>query len=143
MTINRRQKRWQVVGFLLSTLVAWRISYSAGESEFSGGLLTGRLQASCETAALLFFIAFLMSFWHPRIAAAIGVAAALLCLPFYLYFAAPGLFRQIAGGAYSIPSRTGFPWNPWAFLGILTIAVASLVGVRSFWAVGKRPAYPQ
>lgn len=69
-------------------------------------------------------LALVLTFVRPRIAAALAIVASLLCLPLYLYFTAPGPFRRVFGGEYSVPLQANFVWDRSAVLGVLTVAVA-------------------
>jgi len=51
-----------------------------------------------DLGSLLFLVALLMTMFFPRVAAAIALVAALLCLPFYLYILMSGPYRQIFKG---------------------------------------------
>jgi hypothetical protein len=65
--------------------VLWIHLDAFGASEFNGGRVTGKLFTMAELSSLLFFVALLLTIFFPRVAAAIALAATLLCLPFYLY----------------------------------------------------------
>ena len=49
---------------------------------------------------------------------------------FYLYFLAPGPFRRVLRGEYSVPLQAPVVWNIWAIAGILSLAVAIVLSVR-------------
>ena len=121
------QKLKQAALCLLCGVVVWRYGSSLEGTEFSGGRLTGPLLAMMDAGALLLVAALLMVFFYRRIAAAVSVIAVLLCLPLYLYFAAPGTFRWFFRGDYSVPLRANPAWDTWTVVGILL-----LVGTASF-----------
>lgn len=87
-----------------------------------------------DVGTLLFPCALLLTFFYPRIAAAIALAACLSCLPLYLYFAAPGPFRWIFRDEYSVPAPSNFVGNGWTMTGILSIFAAVYVCIRTFSA---------
>jgi hypothetical protein len=89
-----------------------------------------------ETGSLLFVLALLLTFFYRRIAAATTLVACLLCLPLYLYFTAPGPFRWVFRGEYSVPLQVSFVSNKWAITGIVALAIAAYVGVRSLLFAG-------
>jgi hypothetical protein len=89
-----------------------------------------------ETGSLLFVLALLLTFFYRRIAAATTLIACLLCLPLYLYFTAPGPFRWVFRGEYSVPLQASFVSNKWAITGIVALAIAAYVGVRSLLFAG-------
>src|SRR4051812_29327377 len=107
MTKSRFHQFTQAVWCLVCAVVVWRYGYSLEGTEFSGGRLTGLLLNMKAIGALLFVLACAIVFFHRRIAAGIAILACLLCLPLYLYFAAPGSFRWLFRGEYSVPLRAG------------------------------------
>jgi hypothetical protein len=95
-----RQKLLQTASCLVCVVVAQRNSFELGGTEFSRGHLTGPILVSLEIGSLLFVVALVLTFVRPRIAAALSIAASLLCLPFYLYFTAPSsVWRGVLGSA--------------------------------------------
>jgi Na+(H+)/acetate symporter ActP len=86
----------------------------------------------------LFIPALILTFFYRRIAAGIGLIASVLCLPLYLYFVAPGPFRWVFKGEYSVPLRANFFWNNWAIAGITSLIVAVFVCLRSFSAASLK-----
>lgn len=61
----------------------------------------------------------------PRVAAGIGVASSVLCLPLYLFFIAPVPFAQIfaRGHEFKVQLTSGFHWHVWPVAGLLALAV--------------------
>jgi hypothetical protein len=100
-------------------------------TEFSGGWLTGPLLHMKDIGTLLFIAALLFTFFYRRVAGLIMVVASMLCLPLYLYFTAPGPFRWVFRGEYSVPAPASFVWSTWGMVGILGLAIAACLGVRS------------
>ena len=133
MRIDAKQKFWQAATSLVCAVLLWKYGGGLGESEFSGGWLTGPLLRLFDTGTLLFILALPLVFFFRRIAAALAILASLLSFPFYLYFTIPGPFRRVFRGEYSVPLRAPFEWNNWAIAGILALAAAAYVGVRSFF----------
>jgi hypothetical protein len=86
---------WLAVSCLVSVVVALQNTGALAGTEFSGGWLTGPLLSTAEMGAILFLLAFGVAFAHSRVAAGIGLAASLLCLPLYLYLIDPSSFYQI------------------------------------------------
>jgi hypothetical protein len=84
----------QAACFLLCALVGLHVTSGLGETEFGGGWLTGPLLSMADSGALLFILASVGTFFWPRIAAAVGLASTLLCLPLYSFFIAPGRIRS-------------------------------------------------
>src|SRR5581483_5307375 len=97
--------------------LAWRYGSDLEGSEFSGGRLTGPLLDLYDTGLVLLCCALVILFFYRRVAAGITLAAAILCLPLYVYFLAPGPFRWVFKGEYSVPAPTPFVWSYAAMAG--------------------------
>jgi Na+(H+)/acetate symporter ActP len=96
-----------------------------------------------DVGAFIFIPALLLTFVYRRIAAAIAIAASLLCLPLYLYFVAPGPFRWVFRGEYSIPLHANFVWNSQAVVAIVALVMAVFFGVRNLTIQRPTPRVPQ
>jgi hypothetical protein len=121
-----KQELWQATSCLLCIAIAWARLDDVGASEFSGGRITGTLFAMAESGSSLFILAMILTFFYQRIAALIALTASVLCLPFYLYFMAPGPFRRVFKGEYSVPMQTNFAWDNWAIAGSLALSLRYL-----------------
>jgi hypothetical protein len=132
------QKLLQAVSCLVCVVVAQRNSFGLGGTEFSGGHLTGPILDSLEIGSLLFVLALVLTFVRPRIAAALAIAASLLCLPLYLYFTAPGPFRRVFGAEYSVPLQANFVWDRSAIVGVRAVAVAMCVCIWNLLTVERQ-----
>ena len=130
----RKQQLRQAASCLLCVVVAQRNSLGLEGTEFSGGRVTGPLLDLRDIGSYLFVLALFLTFMYPRVAAAIAAVSALLCLPLYLYFTAPGPFRRVFKGEYSVPLQTNFVWDKWAILGMLTLAVATYIFISNLSA---------
>jgi hypothetical protein len=126
-----KQSHWQAAACLACAGLLWIHLDAFGASEFSGGPVTGKLFTMAELGSLLFFVALLLTVFFPRVAAAIALAATLLCLPFYLYILMPGPYRQIFKGEYSAPLQRPFVWDNWAVVGVLGLVIAAFLSVHS------------
>jgi hypothetical protein len=117
---------------LVGAFVALQNTNGLEATEFSGGWLTGPLLSMADIGTVLFLLALVVTFAYPRIAAAIGLASSLLCLPLYLYFTAPVPFDQIFGFGheFKVQPSGGFHWDRWAIVGELTLAVTTYVCIR-------------
>jgi hypothetical protein len=89
----------------------------------------GPILDSLDRGSLLLVLALVLTFVRPRIAAALSIVASLLCLPLYLYFTAPGPFRRVFGGEYSVPLEANFVWDRSAIFGVLAVAAALCTGI--------------
>jgi hypothetical protein len=121
---------------LVSVFVALRNSNGLDGTEFSGGWLTGPLLSMSDVGIVLFLPALIVTFVSPRVAAAIGLASSLLCLPLYLYFIAPVPFNQIFGFGheFKVQPSGGLHWDRWAIVGVLTLAATVYVCLSNFAA---------
>lgn len=122
----------QAIACLSSTVVLWLHLDDFGVSEFGGGRLTGPLFKMAELGSLLFMLSLLLTFFLRRTAAAIALAATLLCFPFYLYILMPGPYRWIFKGEYSVPLSRPFQWDNWAVIGVFSLVVVAILGLRSY-----------
>jgi hypothetical protein len=128
------QKMWQAMACLACIVLTRRCSADLGPSEFCGGWLTGPILTMFDVGGLFFVGALIVTFLYPRIASVIALAACLLCLPLYLYFTMPGAFRWVFRGEYSVPLPSGFVWNRWILVGILSLCATAYICVRAFSA---------
>ena len=131
---RQKQKVWQAVGCLLCAAVAIRFGSHLEGTEFSGGRITGPLLQMQNVGTLLFLLALALTFFFRRIAAAVMLLACILCLPLYLFFTAPGPFRWIFRGEWSVPLSGSFVWDWWSIGGITTLTLAACACIRSFSA---------
>jgi hypothetical protein len=128
-----KQKVFQAIACLLCVAVLWIHLNDFGASEFGRGRLTGRLFTLADYSSVLFLAAFLLTFFLPRVAAAVVWTASLLCLPFYLYMLLPEPYRLAFKGEYSVPLQKPIVWNNWAVAGTLSVFLAAVVSVRSLF----------
>jgi hypothetical protein len=103
-------------------------------SEFSGGTVTGPLLSVHSFSLLLFLLSALVTFFLPRIAAAMSLCAVAASLPLYLFFLAPGLLRAVFGGEWSVPAIGLFAWNAGAAAAIAVSLFVAVTSVRSLRA---------
>jgi hypothetical protein len=128
-----KQKVWQAAACLACVGLLWiSLEGELGHSEFSGGSLTGKLFAMADFGFLFFLVALLLTIFHPRVAAALVLAATLLCLPFYFYILMPGPYRRMFKGEYSVPLERPFVWDNWAVVGVLSLVIAAFLSLHSF-----------
>ena len=130
---NNGQRLWQASICLLCAVVTWWMFLRLEGSEFSGGSVTGPLLDLYNSGTLLFVAALVLTFFYLRIAAIIAMAASLVCLPLFLYFTAPGPFRRLFPGEYSVPLQARFVWNKFNILGMFILVLAMFVSIRSLW----------
>jgi hypothetical protein len=128
---------------LLCTILVWTYGSDLEGTDFSGGRITGSVLEMKDVGEFIFIPALLLTFVYRRIAAAIVIAASLLCLPLYLYFIAPGPFRWVFRGEYSIPLHATFVWNSQAVVAIVALVMAVFFGVRNLTIQRPTPRVPQ
>jgi hypothetical protein len=124
---------------VVGVMVALQNTRGLAGTEFSGGWLTGPLLSMTDVGAVLFLLALGVTFAYSRVAAAIGLASALLCLPLYLFLTAPGPFSKIFGFGHElkVPPSAGLRWDTWAIMGVLTLAATAYVCIRGVAAPGR------
>ena len=127
MKKNVRRNLTQAAAYLICAIPAWRYSIVLEGTEFSAGRLGGPLTAIEDAGAYLLVLALVLTFLYRRIAAVVTVVASVLCLPFYLYFTAPGPFRRVFKGQYKLLVSADFVWDTWAVGGIVSVAIALYV----------------
>ena len=142
MKEHARQKLWQAIGCLVCAALTWTYAGDLGASEFSGGRVTGPVLTMFDSGTLLFIAGLVVTFLYPRVAAAIALAASLLCLPLYLYFTAPGPFRWVFRGEYKVPLQANFVWSKWAIAGLLGLALTSYFCLRSLSVLSRKGSEP-
>ena len=120
----------QAVGYMACLVLLWIHLDDYGASEFSGGALTGPLFRMADSGGLLFLLALPLTFFLRRVAAAIGLVAGFLCLPFCLYIVMPGPYRWVFKGEYKAPLDRPFHWDAWAVLGIFSLIGAAILSIR-------------
>ena len=111
-------------------LGGWSFAGVFAGSEFGGGSVTGPVLRTYEVSLLLFAIAAVLAFGWPRLAAAVATVAGVLAVPLYAYVTAPGPFRALSGGVYSVPYRSAFEWNSPAVTGLAATVIALCICVR-------------
>jgi hypothetical protein len=119
-------------------VVACKFDLQLDGTEFMGGTVTGPLLRMLDVGCISFLFAAALTFRFPRVAAAIGLLACLLCLPVYLLFTAPGPFRWVFRGEWKTPLVTSLVWEWWSIGGILAIALAIVVCLRNVSASDRR-----
>jgi hypothetical protein len=116
---------------LLCAIAGWMFSGGLEGSEFSGGRITGPLLGIHDLSSFVFLLAFGLTFRYRRAAAAVALVAALLSLPLYLYFIAPGPFRALFPGPWNVLASSSFVWNTAAIAAILLVGIAAGISVRT------------
>src|SRR5438552_10543386 len=111
MNNNVRRNLTQAAACLICAIPAWRYSGFLEGTEFSGGRTTGPLLSIEEAASYLLLLGLVLTFLYRRIAAAVTIVGSVLCLPFYLYFTAPGPFRRVLKGQYKLLVSADFVWD--------------------------------
>jgi hypothetical protein len=139
-----KSKLLQASSFLLCLILALKNTSGLGPSEFSGGRLTGPLLSMSNDGTLLLLLALLLTFVYPRIAAAIGIVASLLCLPLYIYFSGPVPFAHIfyPEGQFSVPQAPGIQWHEWVAIALLASAVSVSLCLHTLISSRRRACGP-
>lgn len=124
---------FQAAIFLLCVFLALQTTSGLDGTEFSGGWLTGPLLSMTNIGTGLFMLAIVLTFFSPRVAAAIGLASSLFCLPLYCFFIAPVPFASVfaCGHEFKIQPASGLHWNTWPMAALLGAVFAAFVCIRS------------
>jgi hypothetical protein len=127
---------------LLASWLSLRDISGLDGTEFSGGWLTGPILNMCEIAITFFVVGIVLAYPFPRIASVTSLLASLLSLPFLLYWIAPGPFRSVFKGEYSVPLQSNFVWNKWSLETTIAILIVMAMSVWNLFSVHRieRPA---
>jgi hypothetical protein len=130
----------QAGSFLLCASLAWQVTSGYDGTEFSGGWLTGSLLSMEDIGTALFIVAIALTFVFPRVAAAIGLAASVLCFPLYFLFIAPVPFAQVfaRGHEFKVQPVPGFHWDIWPVVGLFALAVTLYFCIRCLATTGRK-----
>ncbi len=123
---------FQAAVFLLCVFLALHITSGLDGTEFSGGWLTGPLLSMTDIGTGLFMLALVLTIFVPRVAAAIGFASSLFCLPLYCFFIAPVPFARLfaRGHEFKVQPAPGFHWHTWPMAAMLALVVAAYTCIR-------------
>jgi hypothetical protein len=99
-------------------------------TEFGGGWVTSRLLSLNDVSAALFLLSAALTFFRPRTAAAIGLVAVAFAMPLCTYFLAPGVFRMVVRGEYSVPAYSFFGTSPSVLMPSAVLIAAAALCVR-------------
>jgi hypothetical protein len=134
------QQVYQAGSYLICVFLALQITSGLEGTEFSGGWLTGPLLSMEDTGTVLFIVSVVLTFVFPRVAAAIGLASSLLCLPLYLFFIAPVPFAQVfaRGHQFKDQPAPGFHWHMLPVTGLLALAVTLYFCIRRVAATSRK-----
>ncbi len=110
--------------------IAFRYSLSLG-NEFSGGRITGPILDLFDIGTVFLAVGGLLTVFLRRIGAVFGLVGILLCLPLYIYDTAPGPFREVFRGEYSVPLQSNFVWARNNVAGLIALSVLSAVCIRA------------
>jgi hypothetical protein len=122
---------------LLASWLSLRNTSGLDGSEFSGGRLTGPILTMCEIAIIVFVVGIVLAYPFPRIASVTSLLASLLSLPFLLYWIAPGPFRSVFKGEYSVPLQSNFVWNKWSLETAIAILIVTTISVWNLFSVHR------
>jgi hypothetical protein len=136
---EQRRKLVQIVICVICVVVTFRYTLYLEPTEFSGGRITRPLLEIYHAGNVAFFLAGVLTFVLRRTSAALMILGTLLCLPLYLYFTAPGPFRRLFPGEYSVPLQANFEWHTLTILGLLALLISVL---GAFWVLHLRPQDP-
>jgi glycerol-3-phosphate acyltransferase PlsY len=131
MTARMKNKLFSAITVLICILALLQYGIQLDNSEFPGGRVTGVLLELYDAGFYLFIAVLVLIFIWPRVAAVAGLAAALLCLPVFLYATFPGMFRRIFPGEYKTPLVSNFSPDKWTILILFLIVLVSFFNIRN------------
>lgn len=134
-----KQRLYQIAAYAVCLAISAYMTDLLGPSDFRGGSLTGHLWFSADRGGILLIAAILLAMPLPRIAAAIGMLAALLCIPLYVFLLAPLPFARVFAphGEFSVRPAPGLHWEPLPLAGLIASLVAISISIRALAAQRK------
>ena len=111
-----------VAGSLGSTLAMDLLDTEAG-----GGRLTGPLVRMCLCGSLVLLLCAAFSFTRRTIVTVLTLAAALLCLPLFLYRVVPSSLTWLADAPASVMPSQVVTLDPLALAGLVTLGLLALI----------------
>ena len=132
------------IACLICMAISLKMTAGLEGTEFSGGTITGPLLSMADIGIVLFTLSLLFGFWSARIAHSLSAIASLLCLPLALLDFAPGPFRRVVGGLWSVPLTSNYVVNAWT-AGWLIVLLAMLFfsGVSILWHFKRTLTLPK
>jgi hypothetical protein len=125
---------------LMLVLTGWLTYRSMGVvdgSEFVSGTQTGPILRMCDFSLIVFAVALVLAYPFPRVASVLALLASLLSLPFMLYFIAPGPYRAVFRGEYSVPLQSNFSWDRWILEPAIAILLLMLISVWNLFSISR------
>lgn len=138
----RFQKLAHIFALLLAGCLMFRIYFALDGSEFHGGTVTGPIFNMCEAAIVFFIVGIALAYPWPRIGSVLGLVASLLSRPILVYFIAPGPFRAVFKGEYSVPLQSNFVWDTWSLPPAIAILIVILISVWNLLMVRRTQVQP-
>jgi hypothetical protein len=129
--MTSKGKFLQVLGSILCLAIEWKLTGSLESTEFAGGIVTGPLLHITYAGLLLFTASLLSVLWLGRFSAIAGLLASLLSLPLALLFLAPGPFRHVVGGIWSVPLQSSFVLNEWTVGWFVVLLLTATICVKN------------
>ena len=132
---------FQAGSLLLCVILAVQVTNRLDGTEFSGGWLTGPLLSMADIGTVLFVLALVLTFLVPRVAAAVGLASSLLCIPLCCFLIAPLPFAHVfaRGHEFKVQPTPGLHWRTWPVTTLVAVALASYLCIRRFAISGLKP----
>lgn len=136
------RKVTHIFALLLAGWLMLRIYFALDGSEFMGGTVTGPIFKMCEAAIVFFIVGIALAYPWPRIGSVLGLVASLLSLPILVYFIAPGPFRAVFKGEYSVPIQSSFVWDTWSLPPAIAVLTLILISVWNLLPVHRPKIQP-
>jgi hypothetical protein len=125
---------FQAAVCLLCGVASWNSLEDLTGTEAVGGSVTGPMIDAAAIGTILSVLAAVGSLIWPRIAAADGLVACVLCLPLYIYRILPRFFRIIFPGPYKGQPGGALIWHGWSIAGVLTSVIVVYLFYRYYLA---------
>ena len=123
--------------FVIAAAFNFKTGAGFDGTEFAGGRITGPILTMSDFGFLFFLVAAIGVWFLPRVASIFGLLAALLSAPLVAYIVAPGPFRRVFPGEYSVPLQSSFHWNGWGIACGATFVAAYAVATWNLFSFRK------
>ncbi len=115
---------------LVAGAIGFTVAMNLLDTEAGGGGLTGPLIRLCLAASVVLVVCGLLAFARRRIVSVVGIAAAAMCLPLFVYRIAPNLLAWATDASASVGAAQAPGSDP--------LAIGGVVAVLLVWGVYGR-----
>lgn len=123
--------RTQIITCLIGTVDACKLQAQSVGTDFARDSVTATLLQLHMAGTVVLLCALTIGFTHSTKLPFLGLVAAVLSLPTYLYVLAPGPFRQMVPAEYNVPLTANVSFDIGAMVGIVTCVMLACLYMNS------------